>query len=155
MGTGRAARAVFKKQFAALPADQRERLALLAFGAGGQIGDVGVGDVAGNDVCKGTDGRTDVSGMVYGAAVGTNLGSITITPGGPSPSPASGTSSQASPARSPPSASAWRPTAPRWPRCSLSRRCSAAPTPRPPSLTASARPAPASPPARPPCAAGV
>jgi hypothetical protein len=57
---------------------------------GAQTGDVTVGDVAGRDVHKGTQGTTDLSGTLYGAAVGVNLGTIHVSHGASAPAPAGG-----------------------------------------------------------------
>lgn len=81
-----AARALFEQQASGLTPAQRDRLGVLVFGSGTQMGDVSVGDVAGGDVHKGTQGTTEVSGTVYGAAVGVNLGSIHVSHGSPAPS---------------------------------------------------------------------
>ncbi len=80
------------QQLAAL---RQQHTALVTLNAA-QTGDVRMGDVAGRDVRKGAEGTTDVSGTMYGAAVGVNLGTIMIASGSTVPPPASGAVSQAS-----------------------------------------------------------
>ncbi|NTV64521.1 MAG: hypothetical protein HGA65_13420 [Oscillochloris sp.] len=70
-----AARAALDANIALAPG-QRARVEFLVFG-GGQGG-----DIAGRDVRKGTEGRADVSGTVYGAVVGVNQGTINISSAG-------------------------------------------------------------------------
>ena len=67
---------------AAIDALQGSSSAVVSFGAGSQIGDVATGDVAGRDVRKGIEGTTEVSGTVYGAAVGVSMGTIQLFFGG-------------------------------------------------------------------------
>lgn len=66
------------QQAAALPANQRERLALIVFGAGSQVGAVTIGDMAGGNVRKGTEGQVDVSGTMHGPASGVNQGTVQL-----------------------------------------------------------------------------
>ncbi|MEI7646403.1 MAG: SUMF1/EgtB/PvdO family nonheme iron enzyme [Chloroflexales bacterium] len=64
---------------ASLSPDQRARVeALVFFGSGNQFGDVTMGDVAGRDVRKGTEGSVEMSAdaRLNGVAVGVNLGTI-------------------------------------------------------------------------------
>ncbi len=73
------ARAAFEKKAAGLPSDQRARIeALVFFGSGNQFGDVKMGDVAGGDVIKDTQGSVNNTGTVKGAAVGVNQGTIQL-----------------------------------------------------------------------------
>jgi hypothetical protein len=73
------ARAAFEKKATRLTLDQRARVeSLIFFGDGNQFSDVKIGDVAGEDIVKGTKGTTDISGTLYGAAVGVSTGIIQL-----------------------------------------------------------------------------
>ncbi|NNJ13333.1 hypothetical protein EKD04_023695 [Chloroflexales bacterium ZM16-3] len=73
------ARAAFEKKAAGLSPDQRARVeALVFFGAGSQVGDVKIGDVADGAVVKGVVNVTDHA-QIYGPVIGDSSGTVNVT----------------------------------------------------------------------------